>query len=158
MANVVRKGSWAVGKATLDAAGFETANDQSKNVLTTLFPEKTDAEHWWGEEITVRIVVRSRTSDNPGYTVYMKKAADGEDKFVHVGDFNSELTTTSGFAAFMDEVSDGFGIQTRSLQNRWFWVDNIAAWTGSGNMPTNTNTSTYENLNTEYNATLTPAA
>jgi hypothetical protein len=60
---------------------------------------------------------------------------------------------------FLKEENDGFGIQTRSAAtSSGFWVDNIAAWTGEGNMPVNTNTATYEDLNTAYNAANNPAA
>ena len=158
MANTWRKNTWYVGKGKLEAGTFDDNSANSANVLQTLFPEST-ATVWFGEEITVRIVIDSKTSDKPGYTVYMKKASDGEDKFVLVGKWNADTVTETAMTWFMKEDNNGFGIQTRSLQNyAAFYLDNIAAWTGDGNMPTNTSTATYEELNTAYNASLTPAA
>ena len=165
MANVWRKGSWYVGNQSLTAEGFEKAGGQSVNVLTTLFPEST-SDNWFGEELTVRIVVEGRNSEKPGYTVYVKKAADAEDKFILVGKFNAETVSETSMTWYMKDANDGFGIQSRGGCAQYnpegsypgFYLDNIAAWTGNGNMPTNTSTATYEELNTAYNASLTPAA
>ena len=160
IANIYRKGSWYVGGKALEMAGIE-ATTENINVLTTLFPEK-NADSWFGESITVRIVVRAKNSENPGYSVYVKKSAEGEDKFIYVGDFNAGTTTTTAMTWFMKEGNDGFALQTRSSAHdsgyAGFYLDNIAAWTGDGNMPKNTNTATYEDLNSEYNASLQPAA
>ena len=159
LGNVYRKGSWYLGNGgTLSAEGIEKYGDQSMNLFQTLFPESTTGS-WHGNWITVRIVVNAKTSENPGFTVYVKKATDGEDKFIKVGSYNGATTTTTGMTWFLKEENDGFGIQTRSAAtNSGFWVDNIAAWTGEGSMPINTNTATYEDLNTAYNAANNPAA
>ena len=169
MANVHRiKGGWRGGDKSLSTDGAlpaMEASEHAQNVLSTLFPE-SETGSWIGETITVRIVISPRTVENPGYVVYMKKATDSEDQFVKVGEFNATTVTEAAFTAFMDETSDGFGIFTRSAvrnDGAYMLLDNIAAWTGDGNMPTNTSTATYEELNTAYNASLpapeeTPAA
>ena len=169
MANVHRiKGTWRGGDKSLSTDGAlpaMEASEHAQNVLTTLFPE-SETGSWIGQTITVRVVLYPRTAENPGYTVYMKRASDGEDKFVKVGDFNSSTVTEAAFNVYMSEDSDGFGIFTRSAvrnDGAHIFIDNIAAWTGDGNMPTNTNTATYEELNAAYNASLpapeeTPAA
>ena len=165
MANVWRKGSWYLGNNTLTADNFENNSANSVNLLTTLFPEATK-DNWFGEEVTVRIVVRPKSDDNPGWAVYVKKATDSEDKFILVGEYNLETTTKTAMDWFMKDNNNGFGIQSRGGCAQYnpdgaypgFYIDNIAAWTGNGNMPTSKNTATYEDLNTAYNATLTPAA
>ena len=164
MANVCfYNGNWYGGKTKLTSADALSAFEESthsQNVLQTLFPE-SETGTWHGEMITVRIVVSPRTAENPGYVVYMKKATDGEDKFVKVGELNATNVSEAMFKTFMDETSDGFGIFTRSAvrnDGAYMLIDNVAAWTGDCAMPTNTYTGTYEDLNTAYNASLTPAA
>ena len=164
MANVCfTKGSWYGGTKSLSTAGALPAfeeSDVSQNLLQTLFPT-SETGSWIGETVTVRIVVSPRTAENPGYVVYVKKATDGEDAFMKVGEYTAATVSEASFNTFLDETSDGFGIFTRSAVRKdgcYMLLDNVAAWTGDGNMPTNTSTSTYETLNEEYNASLTPAA
>ena len=38
-----------------------------------------------------------------------------------------------------------------------YWIDNLAVWTGTGDMPENHDTFAYQALNADYLATLTPA-
>ena len=159
MTNVYRQSSWYLGNGgAVSQEGLDAHGDQSLNILTTLFPDSTTGT-WHGEEITIRMVVYPKTSERPGYDVYVKKASDPETAFVFAGSFNAATTTTTGMTWFLKEGNDGFAIQTRSSAlNSPFYVDNIAAWTGNGNMPTNTSTATYEAINEAYNASLTPAA
>ena len=164
MANVCfTAGNWFGGTKSLSSAGALPAfegSSESQNVLTTLFPESATGT-WHGEMITVRVVVYPRTSENAGYVVYMKRATDSDDKFVKVGELNATNVSEASFKTFMDETSDGFGIFTRSAvrnDGAYMLLDNVAAWTGDGAMPTNTYTGTYEALNEAYNASLTPAA
>ena len=152
MANVFLADKWNLGTGRLNDTtieGVEAAN--SMNIFNALFPTESSG-HWYGNEVTVRIVVRAKTSENPGYTVYIKKVDEADDKFVRVGEFNSKTVTEAGMERFMMEGNNGFGISSRYGQGySACLLDNVAAWTGDGNMPMNKNTSTYEDLNAQYN-------
>ena len=140
-------------------AGIEQYGENTMNIFQTMFPNAASGS-WQGEEVTVRVVVDPKTSDKPGYTVYIKKASEGDDAFRLVGKYNADTVNGSGMDIFTQDNNDGFGIHLKnSAHDSGFWVDNIMAWTGGGNMPVNTNTSTYEDLNTQYNeANANPAA
>ena len=132
-----------------------TGGEQTKGILETLYAD-TPYVSWLGHTITIRIVVEE-TVDETSWrtTTYIKRAEDDESKFVKVGVFQKDQIRT--WASVSNNYTEGkaeFSVATRTLWKRdGFWIDNIAIWTGNGNMPTNTDTSAYEALNEAYLAT-----
>lgn len=131
----------------------------SKALFADLFPEYTGTT--WpkkdsGTELTVtlRIVVKDKTAEDWGYDVYAKKAGAPDDTFVLVGSY-CKATVESAKTDGTDEFMDGeayvsllnWGTQKR---NGGYFIDNVAIWTGTGDMPENTYTGTYQSLNEAY--------
>lgn len=127
-------------------------------ILEALYAD-TAYSSWLGHTITIKVVVKETTEDEWGFTTYIKRAEDDASKFVKVGTFEkSKIREWKSVSENYTEGSAMFAIYTRTLWKRdGFWMDNIAIWTGNGEMPTNTDTSAYEILNEQYLATLNPA-
>jgi hypothetical protein len=148
-------------KTSVDENGntVYTGGEQTVGILETLYGD-TVYSTWLGHIITVRIVVEETVDDtNWCTTTYIKRAEDDESKFVKVGEFKkSEIRTWASVSNNYVQGKAEFSVSTRTLWKRdGFWIDNIAIWTGNGNMPKNTDTSTYDALNDAYLKTLTPA-
>ena len=147
-------------KPIANNANYKNDFNNGKNNISlfdTLFPTE-NLTSWGGQTVTVRIVVKETTDTEWGYDVYAKKAGDPDTSFVYVG------STKEGTVSYnYGEVSYLKGVPFISLINLMtykrtggYWVDNIAIWTGTGDMPTNTDSSMYEMLNAEYLDTLNP--
>jgi len=133
-------------------------------------------EKWYGKPVTVRIVVKetveTETGYDFGYDLYIKKQGAPDSEFVLMDSFNAESTypNTPRKEGYKDgEIFQGHeqyisGEAFLALYN-WgthkrpngYYIDNLAVWTGNGDMPENHDTFTYQMLNEEYLATLTPA-
>lgn len=118
-------------------------NDLATNVvmITTLDPSAKDGR-WLGEIVTVRIIVKPQlTADSTdwGMDVYVKFADQGEEEFKLAFTLNQEK------GAAFNTLEDAIAIVSTSADTNMAY-DNIAIWTGSGNMPENTSTYAYEKL------------
>ena len=125
-------------------------NDLATNVvmITTLDPSAADGR-WLDKIVTVRIVVKPQlTPDSTdwGMEVYVKFAEEGEEAF------KLALTLKQDKAADFNTLDDAIAIVSTTADT-YMAYDNIAIWTGTGNMPENTSTEAYEAL-----VAATPAA
>ena len=125
--------------------GSHNYTGNTTDILTTLFGD-TELTAWGGEYITVRMVVRpDATKEDYGYDVYVKQAGASDDEFVKLYTVTSADTAVKSMYALAD--NNAIAIHYRSVANdTWTSYDNIAVWTGTGDMPTITNTDAYEAL------------
>lgn len=155
--NGLNAGNEAAFLEYMSKEGTETAS-----ILDTLYPN--DGLTSWGNgvnTITVRLVVKETTAEDWGFDLYIKKAGDPDTAFVKVGSYNKETVKASGATNFLDGETI-IGLYHRGMHKRTgYYIDNLAVWSGNGDMPINIDTSEYEYLNDLYLASLpteTPAA
>ena len=108
--------------------------------------------------VTLRVVVKDKSAADWGYDVYVKKAGAPDSEFVFVGTYG-ESTVVGAKTDGTDEFMNGeafVSLYNWGTQKRvgGTLIDNVAIWTGTGDMPENTYTSTYQTLNEEYLASL----
>ena len=131
------------------------------DLIAFMFGE-TEATSIEGVEFTVRMVVKPKTAEDAGYDVYIKLATETDDKFRLVYDYDMGAYKTPGdeTSGILNEATDNiygnyedaFIIYTRSFKTgRFFYLDDVAIWTGTSRMPADKSTTAYEAL-------LTPAA
>ena len=141
------------GNPVYDAEGNQVpyGGSETIGILEALYSD-TVYSSWLGHTITIKIVVKETTEDEWGFTTYIKKAEDDASKFVKVGTFEkSKIREWKSVSENYTKGSAMFAVYTRTLWKRdGFWMDNIAIWTGNGECPSNTDTSTYDALNEAY--------
>jgi hypothetical protein len=136
----------------------------SKQIFDDLFPGYT-ATTWAKKDdatidmtVTLRVVVKDKSAADWGYDVYVKKAGAPDSEFVFVGTYG-ESTVVGAKTDGTDEFMNGeafVSLYNWGTQKRvgGTLIDNVAIWTGTGDMPENTYTGTYQTLNEEYLASL----
>ena len=146
------------GNQTPGCAHFSRDVRACFNIIEKLFPGAGPG--WAGESITVKVVVKQTTETDWGYDLYVKKAEDPDSAFVLAGSCKEgTITEKWGVPGYLN--GDAFiSLFNWGLQKRkeGYWVDNIAIWTGTGAMPANRDTLTYQYANADYLASLNPAA
>ena len=148
------------GNPVYDADGNQIpyGGTETIGILEALYAD-TPYSSWLGHTITIKIAVQETSEESWGFTTYIKRAEDDASKFVKVGTFEKSKIREWKSVSENYFLGDAmFAVYTRTLWKRdGFWMDNIAIWTGNGEMPTNTDTSAYEILNEQYLATLNSA-
>ena len=109
------------------------------NILTTVFPEATSLV---GQKMTVKIEMLAKESDTDtewGFKVYVKP--EGAADFTFVSEFDTAATYASYFTSETNLDSNALAMVV--LTGSQFYIDNIAVWTGLGEMPTDTSVAEY---------------
>ena len=164
-----------VGLSEGNDAGRKEFMDKATDIVEKIFPNDGISK-WEGNAITVRIVVKDTVETefgyDFGYDLYIKKQGAPDSEFVLMDSFNvssSYPCTPKEEGATKGTIFQGYdhyvngeafvALHNTATHKRYgYWVDNIAIWTGNGDMPENTDTYTYQALNDEYLASLaTPA-
>ena len=136
-----------------DADGNVTGGSETADVYEALFADTSYATHL-GHYITIKIVVRPATEETWGHDLYIKRQDQSDDQFVYVGTM-TDSTVNNKYAKENHLNGDAwialYCMATHKRQG--IYIDNIAIWTGNGDKPTNTDTSTYDALNDAFLAT-----
>ena len=116
-----------------------STSDSPTGILATLFPEATNMV---GQTMTVKIEMLAKDGDADtewGFKVYVKPAGAAE--FIFVSEFDTSATYASYFTSETNLDSNALAIV--ALTGSQFYIDNIAIWTGIGEMPTDTSVAEY---------------
>jgi len=146
------------GVSAVGSANFSADIRNCFNVIENLFPD-AESPYWANQPITVKVVVKQTTETDWGYDLYVKKAEDPSSAFVYVGSCKEGTVTEEWGAKSYLNGSAYISLFNWGIQKAksGYWIDNVAIWTGTGEMPENHDTFTYQALNADYLATLTPA-